>query len=181
MNIRIGDKTFDTSQRTIIMGILNVTPDSFSDGSRFLEVDEAVNHAKQMVIDGADIIDIGGESTRPSSSKVSYSEELIRVLPVIEQLSCDLSAPLSIDTYKVEVAEQAIKAGVSLVNDVTALMGDNRMANMLSEYDVSICLMHMKGNPQTMQQNPAYDDIISEISSFLKQRADFAHFHDIKK
>jgi dihydropteroate synthase len=181
MNIRIGEKTFDTSRRTIIMGILNVTPDSFSDGSRFLEIDEAVNHAKQMVIDGADIIDIGGESTRPGASKVSYSEELTRVLPIIEQLSSNISAPLSIDTYKAEVAEQAIKAGVSLVNDVTALMGDNRMANMLSEHDVSICLMHMKGNPRTMQQNPIYDDIISEISSFLKQRADFALFHDIKK
>lgn len=180
-DIKIGNKTFDTSKKSVIMGILNVTPDSFSDGGLFCSVDEAVSHAKQMVNDGADIIDIGGESTRPGAPKVGFSEELKRVLPIIEQLSSELSVPLSIDTYKAEVAEKAINAGVSLVNDITALMGDHSMANVISEYDVSICLMHMKGNPRTMQQNPEYDDLMNEISSFLKERSEFALFHDIKK
>ncbi len=180
-NIQIGNSTFDTSKKTVIMGILNVTPDSFSDGDLFYSVDEAVSHAKEMVKDGADIIDIGGESTRPGALKVGFSEELKRVLPIIEQLSRELNVPLSIDTYKAEVAEKSINAGVSLVNDITSLRGDHNMANVISEYDVSICLMHMKGNPRTMQQNPEYDNLMNEISSFLKERSEFAQFHDIKK
>ena len=179
--ITIGKQTFDSSKKTLIMGILNVTPDSFSDGGQFDSVDAAVHHAKQMVKDGADIIDIGGESTRPGAIKVSFLEELKRVLPIIEQLESELPVPLSIDTYKAKVAEKAINAGVSLVNDITALQGDPLMVNVLSEYDVSICLMHMKGNPQTMQQSPQYDDLMNEIILFLKERAEFALFHDIKK
>jgi len=179
--IKIGTHRFDTSKKTLIMGILNVTPDSFSDGGRFLTIDDAVTHAKKMVADGADIIDIGGESTRPGALKIGFSEEIQRVLPIIEQLADELTVPLSIDTYKSQVAEKAIAAGVSLVNDITALQGDRLMANVISESDVSVCLMHMKGNPQTMQMNPEYDDIIKEITSFLKERAEFARFNDIPK
>jgi dihydropteroate synthase len=179
--IKIGTHRFDTSKKTLIMGILNVTPDSFSDGGRFLTIDDAVTHAKKMVTDGADIIDIGGESTRPGALKIGFSEETQRVLPIIEQLADELTIPLSIDTYKSQVAEKAIAAGVSLVNDITALQGDRLMANVISDHDVSVCLMHMKGNPQTMQVNPEYDDIIMEITSFLKERAEFALFNDIPK
>lgn len=179
--ITIGNKTFDLTKKTMIMGILNITPDSFSDGGLYCTFDNAISHAKRMVHDGADIIDIGGESTRPGALKVSFSEELKRVLPVIEELSSKLSAPVSIDTYKAKVAEKAIEAGASLVNDVTAMLGDQRMAKVISENDVSICLMHMKGLPQTMQQNPVYDDLLKEIYSFLKSRAEFAEFHNIRK
>lgn len=179
--IKIGTHIFDTSKKTLIMGILNVTPDSFSDGGRFKTIDDAVNQAKKMVADGADIIDIGGESTRPGALKVDFLEEIKRVLPIIEQLASELTTPLSIDTYKSQVAEKAISAGVSLVNDITALQGDQLMANVLSNHDVSLCLMHMKGNPRTMQLNPEYDDIIKEILSFLKERAEFAIFNEIEK
>lgn len=179
--IKIGRHRFDTSKKTLIMGILNVTPDSFSDGGKFQTIDDAIDHAKQMVADGANIIDIGGESTRPGALKVGFSEEIKRVLPIIEKLANELTVPLSIDTYKSPVAEKAIAAGVSLVNDITALQGDRRMANVISDHDVSVCLMHMKGNPQTMQIKPDYNDIIKEITSFLKERAEFAIFNDIKK
>lgn len=179
--IKIGTHRFDTSKKTLIMGILNVTPDSFSDGGRFLTIDDAVTHAKKMVADGADIIDIGGESTRPGALKIGFSEEIKRVLPIIQQLADELTVPLSIDTYKSQVAEKAIAAGASLVNDITAFQGDRLMANVISDHDVSVCLMHMKGNPQTMQMNPKYDDIIKEITSFLKERAEFARFNDIPK
>lgn len=178
-SIKIGKHTFDTSKKTLIMGILNVTPDSFSDGGRFPTIDAAIHHAKQMVADGADIIDIGGESTRPGASKIDFFEEINRVLPIIEHLSGELTIPLSIDTYKSKVAEKAIDAGVSLVNDITALQGDRLMANVISDHDVSVCLMHMKGNPHTMQINPDYDDLMKEIKLFLKERAEFAIFNDI--
>lgn len=163
------------------MGILNVTPDSFSDGGKFDLLDAAVNHAKQMVKGGADIIDIGGESTRPGAKAVGVTDEIQRVLPVFKQLIDEIDVPLSIDTYKSRVAEKAIEAGALLVNDITALQGDSRMVNVIADGNVHVCLMHMKGNPRTMQLNPTYSNLLPEIKSFLKERADYALFHDIPK
>ena len=179
--LKIGNHMLDSSKKTLIMGILNVTPDSFSDGGQFNSIDAAVDHAKQLVKDGADIIDVGGESTRPGAKSVTAKDELQRVLPVIEKLNESIDVPLSIDTYKSRVAEKAIDAGALLVNDITALQGDARLVNVIADYDVHVCLMHMKGNPRTMQLNPEYNDLIHEIRLFLKERADYAQFHDIKK
>lgn len=175
------DKTFELGKKTIIMGILNVTPDSFSDGGEFDSVDKAVKFAKQMVADGADIIDIGGESSRPGAVSVSLKEEMNRVIPVIEEIAGKINVPISIDTYKSEIARKALDCGVDMVNDITALQGDKKLVNVVAEYDVPICLMHMKGNPCNMQKNPDYDDIVLEIKSFLKERAEYAMFNDIKK
>jgi dihydropteroate synthase len=179
--LNLGNYVLDSSKKTLIMGILNVTPDSFSDGGKFDTLDAAVNHAKQMVQDGADIIDIGGESTRPGAKAVSVADEIQRVLPVIEQLIDEIDVPLSIDTYKSRVAEKAIDKGVLLVNDITAMQADPRMVNVIANRNVHVCLMHMKGNPRTMQLNPIYGNLIHEIRSFLKERADYALFHDIPK
>jgi dihydropteroate synthase len=163
------------------MGILNVTPDSFSDGGKFFSIDNAINHAIKMEKDGADIIDIGGESTRPGAKSLLKKEEINRVIPVIEELVNKIRIPISIDTYKSDVALKALDLGVSMVNDITSLRGDKKLVNIISKYDVPICLMHMKGNPDDMQKNPNYDNVISEISSFLKIRAEYAMSHDIKK
>jgi dihydropteroate synthase len=134
-----------------------------------------------MIADGADLIDIGGESTRPGAKTVSIEEELKRVIPVIKQLSKETSTPLSVDTSKSIVAEQAIQAGATMVNDVTALRADPKLAEIITKYDTNISLMHMKGNPRTMQKNPTYEDIIEEIKYFLKQRINFAVNHGIPK
>jgi len=179
--LKIGDKTFDLDKQTIVMGILNVTPDSFSDDGRHFSVDDAVNRAISMVKGGADIIDIGGESTRPGAATVSLKEETNRVIPVIEQLINTIDVPLSIDTYKAKIAQKALDAGVNMVNDITALQADKLMASTIAEYDVPVCLMHMKGNPRNMQIDPKYDDVVGEIRSFLKERAEYAMFCDIKK
>jgi len=179
--LKIGKKTFDLDKQTLIMGILNVTPDSFSDGGRFFSVDKAVEHAVYMSKEGADIIDIGGESTRPGSKSISLDEEMDRVIPVIEQLIGKLKIPISIDTYKSEIARKALDLGACMVNDITALQGDRHLASVVSEYDVPVCLMHMKGKPRDMQINPAYIDIIKEIHNFLEERADHALFCNIKK
>jgi len=168
-------------KKTYIMGILNVTPDSFSDGNRFFSLENAVSHAVKMEKDGADIIDIGGESTRPGAKGVSKAEEIKRIIPIIEELVDKISIPISIDTYKSEVAMKALDLGVSMVNDITALQGDKKLVNIISNYDVPICLMHMKGNPRNMQKNPTYDDVVNEIRDFLIERAEYAMFHDIKK
>jgi len=175
------DKTFKLGKKTIIMGILNVTPDSFSDGGEFDSVDKAVKFAKQMVTDGADIIDIGGESSRPGAVSVSLKEEMNRVIPVIEEIAGKINVPISIDTYKSEIARKALDLGVDMVNDITALQGDKKLVNVIAEYNVPICLMHMKGNPRNMQKNLDYDDIVLEIKSFLKERAEYAMFNDIKE
>lgn len=179
--LKMASHILDSSKKTVIMGVLNITPDSFSDGGEFSSVDLAVDKAKKMVEEGADIIDIGGESTRPWAKAVNAEDELIRVLPVIEQVCSVVNVPLSIDTYKARVAEKAIDAGVLLVNDITAMQGDRRMVNVIADHHVHVCLMHMKGNPRTMQINPAYDRLINEIRLFLKERADYALFHDISK
>ena len=179
--LRIGKKNFELGKRTIVMGVLNVTPDSFSDGGRFFSVDNAVKHAIDMEKNGANIIDIGGESTRPGSKSISLQEEMDRVIPVIEQLVEKIKVPISIDTYKSEIARKALDLGASMVNDITALQGDKNLASVVAEYNVPVCLMHMKGNPQNMQITPVYDDIIKEIHAFLKERSEYAMFCDIKK
>ncbi len=180
-NLKISDKVFDLDKKTLIMGVLNITPDSFSDGGRFLSIDDAVKHAIQMQKDGADIIDIGGESTRPGALPISTSEELNRVIPVVEKLVKKIEIPLSIDTYKSEVAKKSFDLGVGMINDITALKGDKKLVNIVANYNVPICLMHMKGNPRDMQNNAYYDDIIFEITNFLKERAEYAMFNDVKK
>jgi dihydropteroate synthase len=167
--LKISDKVFDLDKKTLIMGVLNITPDSFSDGGRFLSIDDAVKHAIQMQKDGADIIDIGGESTRPGALPLSTSEELNRVIPVVKKLIKIIEIPLSIDTYKSEVAKKSFDLGVGMINDITALKGDKKLVNIVANYNVSICLMHMKGNPRDMQNNAYYDDIIFEITNFLKE------------
>jgi len=179
--LKISNKIFDLDKKTLIMGILNVTPDSFSDGSSFSTVDDAVKHAIQIQEDGADIIDIGGESTRPGALSISASQELDRVVPVIQKLVKKIDIPLSIDTYKSEVAKKTLDLGVGMVNDITALKGDKKLVNIVASYNVPVCLMHMKGNPRDMQKNPVYNDIMSEITSFLKERAEYAIFNDVKK
>ena len=179
--LKIGDKTFELGKRTLVMGILNVTPDSFSDGGSYFSLERAVDHAIFMEKNGADIIDIGGESSRPGALAVTLEKELSRVIPVIEQLVGTLHIPISIDTYKSEVAKKALKVGVGLVNDISALQGDKLLANVVAKYDVPICLMHMKGNPKDMQISPEYDDVVMEIHNFLKERAEFAIFNGIKK
>ena len=171
MNCRGKSLTFGKCTR--IMGILNVTPDSFSDGGRYLDVDHAIAYAHQMVEDGADIIDIGGESSRPGALPVSIDEELARVLPVIEDLANRTATLISIDTYKSAVARRALQAGAHIVNDITAL-GDVEMARVVAEMDAGLILMHMKGVPRTMQRSPVYHDLIDEVQTFLRQRVDKA-------
>jgi dihydropteroate synthase len=156
------------------MGVLNVTPDSFSDGGRYLAPAAAVAHAERMVAEGADMIDVGGESTRPGADPVSEQEELGRILPVLEQLRTGREVPLSIDTSKAAVARAAIAAGAALVNDVTALQGDQSMAGVVAEAGVDVCLVHMKGEPRTMQEDPRYDDVVAEVRAFLERRLAFA-------
>jgi dihydropteroate synthase len=153
------------------MGVVNVTPDSFSDGGLHLDPVAAIAAARRMVDEGAAIVDVGGESTRPGSTGVSAAEELRRVLPVLEELR---SVPVSIDTTKAEVARQALALGAELVNDVTALRGDPGMAELVAESGAYVCLMHMKGEPRTMQANPTYGDVAAEVASFLEERLGFA-------
>ena len=158
-----------------VMGIVNVTPDSFSDGGRFLDTDAAVTHAVELAAEGATILDVGGESTRPGAETVGEAEELRPVVPVIEQLRARLPAVrVSIDTCKASVAAAALDAGADLVNDVTALRGDPEMAPLVAERGVGVCLMHMLGEPRTMQDNPRYDEVVSDVVSFLGERVAFA-------
>ena len=171
--ITIGTKEMDFLQ-TRIIGILNVTPDSFSDGDRFLNIDKAVDHALQMEKDGADIIDVGGESTRPGAKKVELQEELERIIPVISKLRGKTDIPISIDTYKSEVAKQAIAAGATMINDISALRFDAGMIDVLKKHEeIPIILMHMLGTPQTMQKAPLYEDVIEEILEFFAERIEF--------
>ena len=154
--------------RPLVMGIVNVTPDSFSDGGRHLLRDAAIAHAQQLIIEGADILDIGGESTRPGAKTVGMQEELDRVLPVIEGLR-GVAVPLSIDTCKAEVMLAALAAGVSMVNDVNALQQPEALAAVVAS-DAAVCLMHKQGQPLTMQQEPSYDDVLAEVMYFLRTR-----------
>ncbi|MBI2104790.1 MAG: dihydropteroate synthase, partial [Candidatus Omnitrophica bacterium] len=156
------------------MGVLNVTPDSFSDGGSFLDPDAAVERGVRMAEEGADLIDIGGESTRPGSEAVTAAEELRRVLPVVARLARAARVPLSIDTSKAEVARQALGAGASIVNDVTALRGDPEMASVALRHRAAVILMHMRGTPRTMQARPRYRDVVREVAAFLSAAAEGA-------
>jgi dihydropteroate synthase len=156
----------------LLMGILNVTPDSFSDGGQFQLVENAVARALQMEADGADIIDIGGESTRPGAEPVALDEELRRTIPVIRELATQIRIPISIDTTKAEVARQALEAGAEIVNDISGLTFDPDMLEVCRLHDAGICLMHIQGTPQTMQQNPTYGDVVREVTEFLQQQVD---------
>ncbi len=156
-------------QKTHIMGILNVTPDSFSDGGKFVEIEIAVEQALAMIDDGADIIDIGGESTRPGAEPVSEAEELDRVVPVIEALEKETSVPISIDTYKSSVAERALRAGAKIVNDISGFHFDDKIAAVTADYNAGCVLMHIKGEPRNMQKNPLYNDVLNEISDYLSK------------
>ena len=162
------------TQCPLLMGILNVTPDSFSDGGLYFETDKAIAHAKALEAAGADIIDIGGESSRPFSDPVPLEEEMRRVIPVIRALAPELKVPISVDTYKAKVAEEAIKAGAHIVNDISALRFDKDMVKVVADYKVPVVLMHMKGTPKDMQLNPTYKDVIKEIYTFLEERIEFA-------
>lgn len=166
-NLSWNTHSLEIGKRTLVMGVLNVTPDSFSDGGIFFNFDDAVAHGEKLVKDGADIIDIGGESTRPFSDPVTVEEEIQRVVPVIEKLSKRVSIPISIDTTKAKVAKRALEAGASIVNDIGALRLDPDMASVVSEFGVPVILMHMLGTPKTMQALPEYGDLIKEIKSFL--------------
>jgi dihydropteroate synthase len=176
-----GKHCLDFGKRTCIMGVLNVTPDSFSDGGKFFTFDDAVAQGYRLFKDGADILDIGGESTRPFSNPVSEEEEILRVVPVIEKLSKRIPIPISIDTTKAGVAEQAIKAGASMINDVSSLSFDPKMANVAVDYGVPVILMHMLGNPKTMQIEPYYDDLINEIKTFFENAIDQAENKGISR
>ncbi len=154
-----------------LMGVVNVTPDSFSDGGLYLDPAAAIAHGQELLAAGADILDVGGESTRPGAEPVAETEELRRVVPVVEGLA---GATISVDTSKVAVAAAAIDAGASVVNDVTALRGDPEMAALCAERGVSVILMHMRGEPRTMQQNPVYDDVVDEVRAFLVERIESA-------
>ena len=156
------------------MGVVNVTPDSFSDGGLFLDADAAVEHGLRLVGEGAHILDVGGESTRPGSEPVSEEEERQRVLPVIERLARESGARVSVDTTKVSVARAAFDAGATLVNDISAFRFEPAMAELVAQRQVGCCLMHMLGEPRTMQQDPRYDDVVSEVKAFLEERLAFA-------
>jgi len=157
-----------------LMGILNTTPDSFSDGGRFLDQDAAVARALQMAVEGAAIVDIGGESTRPGSDGVSLDEELSRVMPVVERLADQTVVPLSVDTTKAQVARRALDAGAAMINDISAFRNDPAMAEVVAERRCPVCLMHMRGEPRTMQEDPRYDDVVADVLAFLEQRMAFA-------
>jgi len=166
----IGGQSIDLSARTMIMGVLNVTPDSFSDGGEFFSTGKAVEHGKRMASEGAQIIDIGGESTRPGAEAVSVDEELGRVIPVIEQLRASVSVLISIDTSKAAVARAALDAGATIINDVTAGRADPEMFAVAAARKAALILMHMQGTPRTMQVAPHYDDVVREVANFFRQR-----------
>jgi dihydropteroate synthase len=167
---RFGSVEYDLASRTHIMGILNVTPDSFSDGGKYLNLEQAVVQGLKLAEDGADFIDVGGESTRPGSEPVSVEEEIRRVVPVIKALSKKVNIPISIDTYKSDAANAALQAGAVIVNDISAMTFDAKMASVVVKYRASIVLMHMKGAPKTMQENPTYENVTKEVKKFLSER-----------
>ena len=168
-----GATTFDFS-RTYIMGILNVTPDSFSDGNLYYDHHKAVDRGLELEASGADIIDIGGESTRPGATPIPCQEELKRVIPVVESLARQVRVPISVDTTKAEVARRAIEVGAVIINDISALRFDNAMAEVIARSGVAVVLMHMRGTPQTMQKDVHYNDLIKEIRDFLGDRISYA-------
>jgi dihydropteroate synthase len=171
--IHCGTHRLEIGKKTLIMGILNITPDSFSDGGSFLSAEDAIDQAKRMQDEGADIIDIGGESTRPGAKMVTEEEEKNRVIPIIEKLQ-SLNIPISIDTYKSTVADAALKAGACMVNDISGLRFDPNIAGVAAKHRAAVVIMHIKGNPRSMQDNPQYRDVIGEITSYLRESIDIA-------
>ena len=170
------------SSRTLIMGIVNVTPDSFSDGGKFFTLETAYEHSKKLITDGADIIDIGGESSRPGSKSISSEKELERTIPLISKIHSNFpEVVISIDTQKSEVAEQAILSGANIVNDISGLSFDDNMVKVVSKYDVPLVVMHMQGKPETMQDAPSYNNLIEDIKSFFEERIRFATQFGIQK
>jgi len=167
---KIGGQSIDLSARTMIMGVLNVTPDSFSDGGEFFSAEKAIEQGQRMAAEGAQIIDIGGESTRPGAETVSVDEELGRVIPVIEQLRASVSVLISIDTSKAAVARAALDAGATIINDVTAGRADPEMFAVAAARKAALILMHMQGTPRTMQVAPRYDEVVREVANFFRQR-----------
>jgi len=167
---KIGGQTLDLSARTLIMGVLNVTPDSFSDGGEFFDVDQATQQGERMALEGAEIVDVGGESTRPGAEAVSVDDELARVIPVITRLREKISARISIDTSKAAVARAAIEAGATIINDVTGGRGEPRMFALAAEKKAALIIMHMQGTPRTMQAAPHYDNVVSEVANFFRQQ-----------
>ena len=184
---KIKNKTFDLSQKPIIMGILNITPDSFSDGNLFFKKDDLSNtlkYVEKMILDGVDIIDIGGESSRPNSKRISANEELDRILETIVLIKKNFEIPVSVDTYKYEVAKEVLNLGVEMINDIYALNHSNEIANLIAEHKAGLCLMHMKGNPETMQNDTSYKDennVINEISSYLAKSVSIALERGVEK
>jgi len=179
--LEVGSKKFELGKKTIIMGVLNVTPDSFSDGGKYYQMDDAIDRAIELEKQGADILDIGGESTRPGAKPVTTDEEINRVIPVVSELIKFLNIPISVDTYKAKVAEKALSLGASMINDITGLTEDEKLAKVVADYDVPICLMHMKGKPFNMQINPQYKNVIKEVYDFLDERAKYATSTGIEK
>ena len=169
---RLRTQTLACGRRPLVMGIVNVTPDSFSDGGKFHATDAAIEHALALEAEGADILDIGGESTRPYSDAIDTAEELCRVQPVLEAVCQQAKIPVSIDTSKAEVARAAMEAGAEILNDVTGLEGDPAMIRVAREFQPGICAMHMQGNPRTMQDKPTYDNVVEDILVYLRQRRD---------
>jgi dihydropteroate synthase len=180
-HLRLKDSILALGERTLLMGVVNVTPDSFSDGGRFFEQDAALTQAMELIEAGADILDIGGESTRPYAEPVPVDVELQRVLPLIEGVRRFSDIPISIDTVKAEVARQAIAAGVDIVNDVTSLQADAEMVKLVAATGVPVILMHMQGSPETMQVDPHYGSLFSEIIAFLENRIQFATENGVKR
>jgi dihydropteroate synthase len=180
VRLRIGDETVEFCGRPMIMGIVNVTPDSFSDGGRFLAADQAVAHAEALVADGADWLDVGGESTRPGATPVSLDEELRRVMPVLERLAGRVHTPISIDTYKPTVARRAVETGARIINDVTGFR-DPAMIEVAVECRTACVCMHMRGTPQTMQQFTHYDDVVGEIVQYFTDRLDHIERNGVER
>jgi dihydropteroate synthase len=172
--LALRNSVLDLGTRTHVMGVLNVTPDSFSDGGLFAGQDAAVSHARSMASQGADIIDIGGESTRPGAEPLTDEEELRRILPVIERIAAELRIPLSVDTYKARVARKALAAGASIVNDISGLRFSPDMAQVVADHGAAVVLMHIKGTPRDMQVNPVYGDVVGEIMDYLEESASIA-------
>lgn len=167
--------------KTLIMGILNITPDSFSDGGKFFSPQKAYDHAMSLIEEGADILDIGGESTRPDSDPLPLQEELDRIIPVISRIASTHSIPLSVDTYKSETAHHALEAGVCMVNDISGLSFDPEMARVIAEHGSMACIMHIQGTPKNMQHNPVYDDVVSDVKRWLFRQANYGIMQGIPK
>ena len=172
--MKIKNREFDFKNNIYTMGILNLTPDSFSDGGYYTDVEAAIKRAHEMVEEGVDIIDVGAESTRPGAKYIEEEEELRRLLPVVERLVKEVEVPISIDTYKAKVAEECLKLGAHIINDIKGLKDDPKMAKVVADYGVPVVIMHIKGTPKTMQDNPYYKDLIGEISKSLGESIEIA-------